>query len=99
MHLPDNCDIRLVMLPAPGGGTEVFVIAAPPPLKAGLALFGRKPGLSGIITHDAGLSWPDRTGQRMAETLLRNGHPVAFGFQNLADALACHGRLVREVAQ
>ncbi len=98
MNLPNKLDIRLAMLPVPGGRTEAFVIAAPAPLKDGMDLFGRKPGMSGIITYDAGLSWPDRTGQRMAEALLQAGQPVAFGFATVVDALACHSRLLREVA-
>ncbi|MCW3476330.1 hypothetical protein [Limobrevibacterium gyesilva] len=99
MKIPNNVDIRLAILPDLGSGAVAFVIVAPAPLKADLSLLRRPRGLSALLTHDAGLSWPDPRGVAIAETALSAGYPVALKFANLADALTCHGRLVREVRQ
>ena len=69
-----------------------FVIVAPPPQQADLAMF-RRPGVSGLFTFDHGLSWPDREGCRLASAYLKANHPIAFCFEALGDALACRKRL------
>lgn len=88
--LPPLADIRLCMAPP-----HHLVIVAPPPLKASMDEFLRR-GVRGLFTFDPGLSWPDQSGCHHAQEYLRLGLPVCFQFTALADALACHKRLVKE---
>lgn len=88
--LPLSADIRLCMVPP-----HHLVVVAPPPLKADTNVFLR-PGVCGLFTFDPGLTWPDRSGCQWAEEYLKAGHPICFQFTALADALACHKRLVKE---
>ena len=97
MQIPDDLDIRLLLLP--GQPSAACAIVAPAPLKADLSLFTKPGCMSAMLTHDPGLDWPDRRGERLAEAMLREGRPVGFVFASLADALACHRRLVREAAR
>ncbi|MCK8788237.1 hypothetical protein M0638_28200 [Roseomonas sp. NAR14] len=45
------------------------------------------------LTHDVGVSWPDRAGLDLATETLHRGGRVMLGFENLADAMACKKRL------
>lgn len=89
--LPPGSDIRLFMLVP-----YSLVIVAPAPHKATTDMSTR-PGLSGLFTFDPGMSWPDRSCCRYAENYLQTGSQVCFQFESLADALACHKRLLREM--
>ena len=73
------------------------VILARPPAEASLAALSRGGRAGGVLTHAAGVTWPDRSGLAMARALLQNGGVVALAFTALADALACHRRVVAEV--
>ncbi len=61
---------------------------------ASLPDFLSRPGLSGILTHNPGMSWPDRKGERLASaTLAVEGTSVFLLFHSLADAMGCRKRL------
>jgi hypothetical protein len=75
-----DCAARLHIL----GGAHRFVVILPPP-----------GGLSVVLTHDAGVSWPDRRGEALAREVLAEGGTVALGFATLGDALACQQRIRR----
>ncbi len=57
------------------------------------AALTRPGGLSALITHDRGLTWPDRCGESLARAMIEANGVAALGFVRLADALACHGRI------
>jgi hypothetical protein len=87
--VPSDANIRL----AQHGGEWVVSVAragAPEVIADAMA----RPGLSGIVTHDRGLSWPDRRGEALATALLAQPGAVVFLlFASLADALGCRRRL------
>ncbi len=60
-------------------------------------LFYRPGGVSGLITHDPGLHWPDRRGESLLRATLKAGGAVALVFTSLHDALRCQTRLRGEV--
>ncbi|MDQ2802606.1 MAG: hypothetical protein M3Y41_07945 [Pseudomonadota bacterium] len=92
--VPPDADIGLTMQ-----GRRHMVIVAPAPLKANLTLFTRPGTLGGWFTFDPGLTWPDRNCCRFASHYLQTGIPIGFEFAALADALACHRRLLREAGR
>jgi hypothetical protein len=53
----------------------------------------RGPGVSAMLTHDAGVNWPDRTGCDLATAALKCGGFVIFQFRSMADACKCRARL------
>ena len=54
----------------------------------------RNPGLCGVISHDPGVSWPDRKGVALVNGLLAQPEAAAFLlFATNADAVACWWRL------
>jgi hypothetical protein len=55
-------------------------------------------GLSALLTHDEGVTWPDGAGVRLASETLAAGGVVGLAFARLADALACRLRLKKEGA-
>ena len=57
------------------------------------AVLNQRPGLTALLTHDAGLSWPDPTGEALAAAALEQGGAALLVFATAADAVACHARL------
>ena len=54
----------------------------------------RRPGgLSALVTHDPGETWPDRKGEALAMAVLARGGAVGLAFASVADALVCKRRL------
>lgn len=94
-HFPSGCDIRISTAP---GGTGWCVLVAAPPLKADPTTFLRRGSVSAALTHDAGTTWPDRSGLALASAILEQGGMVSLTFSSLSDALVCESRLRREVA-
>ena len=92
IRIPPGADVRLSVLPP-------CVIIAPAGSEASLAGLTTPGGVSAILTHEAGITWPQRSGQLLADEILRAGGTVCFEFENLADAFACRARLLREAAQ
>lgn len=90
--LPADAAARLHMLPQ--GSQETWaVIVARKPVDAVPAALRRPGGLSALLTHSEGLSWPDARGEALATATLQRGGAVAFAFRTLGDALACKRRL------
>jgi hypothetical protein len=97
VRLPPDTDARLGFVPGQAGAYFVFLAA--PPETAGMHLLDllTRPGsLTAMLTHDPGVSWPDRRGVDLAEAMLAGGGVAILQFATMADALACHGRLMRE---
>ncbi len=92
LTMPAGAVARLHALPE-GGRTGWAVIVARRPEAATLAALARPGGLSALLTHDAGLSWPDARGVALAAAVLQRGGAVALAFVHVGDALACKRRL------
>ena len=60
-------------------------------------LFCRPGGVSGLLTHDPGVCWPDPRGESLLRATLKAGGAVALVFTSLHDALRCQNRLRGEV--
>ena len=55
----------------------------------------RRPGhLTTMITHDAGMTWPDKRGQQLMHAVLAECGTVFLLFDSRNDAEACRHRLV-----
>lgn len=98
MQLPNGTRCAVHSFPAIAGATWA-VIAAAAPTEPQPDVLTQRGQLSAILTHDAGLSWPDAKGVALAEAVLAAGGAVAFGFAALADAMACAAMLRRAGAQ
>lgn len=92
-----------LMLP-PGGAARLYslltaadcrwcVMVACDPVRARLDSLRRPGGLSALVTHDPGGTWPDRKGEALAMAVLARGGAVGLAFASVADALACKRRL------
>ncbi len=56
----------------------------------------RRPGhLTTMLTHDAGMTWPDKRGLQLMHAVLAEAGTVVFLFDSRNDAEACRRRLVR----
>jgi hypothetical protein len=96
LRVPEGGAARLFRVPAaaglhPGGWG---VIIAGKPEDARPECLARPGEVGAVLTHDAGLSWPDARGEALADAVLaQGGGPVALLFPALGDALACKRRL------
>jgi hypothetical protein len=96
LRVPEGGAARLFHVPAvaglhPGGWA---IIIAHTPEDARPECLMRPGEVQAILTHDEGLSWPNRRGEALADAVLaQGGGPVALVFRVLADALACKRRL------
>lgn len=72
-----------------------MVLIAPPRRRPTLQELARTTagGATAWITHDAGMTWPDRAGVRLVEEVLDRGGLAALVFKSLGDAMAAQGRL------
>jgi hypothetical protein len=101
MRTPPGTDPRLGLLPDTG---KYFVIVAAPPRVPSMNLLAlvNQPGPGEIIvllTHDEGVGWPNRHDVALAEAVLEAGGIVILKFASLNDAMSCHRRLMREMAE
>ena len=56
----------------------------------------RRPGhVIAMVTHDAGMTWPDKRGQQLMAAVLAEAGTVFLLFDARNDAEACRRRLVR----
>ncbi len=77
----------------PGG--PFVVSAAEAPNKPNI-LDLRRPGhLTTMITHDVGMTWPDKRGQQLMHAVLAECGTVFLLFDSRNDAEACRRRLAR----
>lgn len=93
-RLPSGAATALHILPQSLAAPHVFAvcvaIAPTPATPAALLQRGR---VSALLTHDAGMSWPDRAGETLLGAVLDHGGGAMLGFETMADALACKRRL------
>ena len=87
--IPQDATIRLA-----NEGRGWFVSIARPGAPSDIIANMQRPGLAGIITHDPGMSWPDKRGEQLANLTLAQPETAIFlVFADLAGALACRKRL------
>ena len=56
----------------------------------------RQPGqVSAWLSHDRGLSWPDRKGEVLLRALLAEGGTAVLVFEDILDAEVCREKLTR----
>ena len=86
---PDTASIRLHQR---DGGWIVSI--APPGADRDPVAIATRRGLSAVLTHGTGMSWPDTRGEAMASAVLSQPRgSVILTFKTLADAMACQKRL------
>jgi len=88
LTIPAGADVRLRVLPpcvvvTPSGGS-------------GLATPG---AVAAVLSHDPGVTWPDRRGIGLSDAVLESGGTVCFEFASLADAFTFRARLLREAGR
>jgi len=88
IDLPTGADVRIIV-----GFPEVVLVITQEGRTANLEDFTKAGECSLVLTHDAGVTWPDRKGVMLAKAALADGWPMMLQFENLADALACRRRL------
>jgi hypothetical protein len=69
------------------------ILAAAAPREPSAADLRKPGGVSACITHDAGVSWPDRRGLSLLNAIVSNGGIVMLAFQTAKDAAACRERI------
>jgi hypothetical protein len=77
----------------PLGTTMFWVVLAKPPTEPKPECLLRSGQVAALLTHDPGMSWPDRAGEAIAHATLDQDGVVGLAFSALADALACHRRI------
>ena len=68
-------------------------MVAADPERARLDSLRQPGGLSALVTHDPGGTWPDRKGEALAMAVLARGGAVGLAFASVDAALACKRRL------
>jgi hypothetical protein len=85
-----GCAARLHMR----GGEHGFAIVVAATEAEAVPEAASRPGaVAALLTHDAGISWPDRKGEAVARSIIAAGGAVVLAFASLADALACLQRV------
>jgi hypothetical protein len=77
----------------PGDAHPYVVVVAADEADATPEALARPGSLTAVVTHDPGLTWPDRRGESLARGVLEAGGVAALGFVRLGDALAAHARI------
>ncbi len=95
LRLPSGGAARLYSLPTPANCRWCVIVAADPE-HARLDSLRRPGGMSALVTHDPGGTWPDRRGEALAMAVLAHGGTVGLAFVSITDALACKRRLEGE---
>jgi hypothetical protein len=96
--IPANARAALcAMTPATGAAVVIAIPPVAPSLDALAAAMSAGRGMSAILTHDPGVTWPDAAGRRLlAEVLARGGIAVLL-HSSMRDALAAHRRALAEI--
>lgn len=92
LTLPEGGAARLFSLPDVPAFAWCVIVAADPE-RARPESLSRRGTLAAFLTHDEGLTWPSRRGERLARDTLARGGAVALAFRTMGDALACKRRL------
>jgi hypothetical protein len=77
----------------PGLPAEPTVIVLPEGASSIPDLLTKGPRVHAVLTHDAGLSWPDAAGCQLARAAIQGGGAVILQFVNFDDAELCRKRL------
>ncbi len=97
LMLPPGGTARLYSLPT-AADCRWCVMVAGDPERARLESLRRPGGLSALVTHDPGGTWPDRKGEALAMAVLVRGGAVGLAFASVADAVVCMRRLEGEAS-
>ena len=92
--LPADARAKLHIRHDPTHNTPIFMVAVArlptEPVPENLVRCGE---VAALLTHDPGVTWPDRSGEDLALATLEEGGVVVLAFALLADALACQRQL------
>lgn len=96
--IPATARCALCALP-PATGAAVLIAVPPvePSFDALAAAMAAGRGLSAILTHDRGVSWPNAAGRRLLADVLARGGIALLVHASMADALAAHRRVLAEI--
>ena len=94
-----DTDVRLHILSPSAGKHRFVVLLSHPPQEstpaAFAALLATRGAVAAYLTHDAGVSWPDRAGQELALRALDHDGIAMLRFATLADAMQAKARAER----
>ncbi len=97
--IPSDADVRVHILPQTAGEHRFVVLMCRPPQEATPAAFAALLATHGAVaaylTHDAGVSWPDRIGQELALRALDHDGIALLRFATLTDAMQAKARAER----
>jgi hypothetical protein len=84
---------------APASGAAVVIAVPPvaPSLDALAAAMSAGRGLSALLTHDNGVTWPNAAGRRLVADVLARGGIAVLLHSSMRDALAAHRRVLAEI--
>lgn len=90
LRLPPDAVARIHLV----NRSIMICVAAPPIDESPAGILSSTGAVSIFLEHDEGCDWPDRTGELMADEILRAGGGVMFTFARFADGLRFHRRLL-----
>ena len=97
-RLPPDASVRLYPFGSPGGLWHAVFISRPPQEATPevWAKLMNTPGATlACVTHDKGVSWPDRKGEGMVHAALDRGGLALLAFTDLGDALMAKSKAER----
>lgn len=102
LSLPAGTAVRQHILPKPlaAGFHHTLIIAVPPreaTPDAFASLLIEPGGFAALLTHDRGVAWTDRAGEKLLAATLERGGIAVMAFAALADAMAAANKVRRLV--
>ena len=97
-RLPSHAAVRLFPCMPPGALWHAVIISRLPreATPDAWATLMKTPGaVLACLTHDKGVTWPDRKGEAMVHAALEGGGMALLAFSDLGDALMCKRRAER----
>jgi len=91
--LPADVTARLHV--HPGTPFPYMVCVTRPPIEATPTAIVSGKNVCASLTHDEGLSWPDRRGEALVLAVLEECGGAMLAFATMGDALACMRRVKR----
>ena len=76
------------------GSQAVVILAAVVPRRPSITDLWDPGRIHALLSHDPGVTWPDRRGELIADAVLAERGTVAFLFESAADANLCRERLL-----
>ena len=80
------------------GSRAVVILAALVPRRPSITDLWEPGRVHALLSHDPGVTWPDRRGELIADAVLAERGTIAFLFETAADANACRERLLGRAA-